>query len=266
MITRQKTIVSAALVVMVAAEILAVRQAAGVRAQQQQQAALTVQIEELKQARDAATNRLAALAARMAPTITGNDEELLKLRSEVTQWQVATNVENDPVYLKARRWMEKEEKIRQMFAEHPDQAIPEMKFLREEEWLDAARDSEVDTTDDMRVALVNVRTSATEDFGSKLASALALYEAKNNQQLPGSVMDLKDYFHPAMADLDSILPRYRMLTGEERANPMSQGGAIVLSTTVDSIDVMRLIGPHTVNCTSANFWPPTTPGGNGDGK
>ena len=56
-----------------------------------------------------------------------------------------------------------------MFAEHPDQAIPEMKFLREEEWLDAARDSEVDTTDDMRVALVNVRTSATEDFGSKLA-------------------------------------------------------------------------------------------------
>ena len=107
MITRQKTIVSAALVVMVAAEILAVRQAAGVRAQQQQQAALTVQIEELKQARDAATNRLAALAAKMTPTITGNDEELLKLRSEVTQWQVATNVENDPVYLKARRWMEK---------------------------------------------------------------------------------------------------------------------------------------------------------------
>ena len=264
MITRQKIIVSAALVVMAAAEIFAVRQAADVRAQRQQQAVLTARIEELQQARDAATNRLAALAGKMTPTTTGNDEELLKLRSEVTQWQATTNVENDPVYFKARLWMAKEEKIRQMFAEHPDQAIPEMKFLREEEWLEAARNSEVDTTDDMRVALVNVRTTATSDFGGKLASALALYEAKNNQQLPGSVMDLKDYIHPAVADVDSILPRYRILTSEEQANPMSQGAAIILSTTVDSIDIMPLIGPHTVNCTDASLFPPTTPAGKGD--
>jgi hypothetical protein len=255
MATLQKITVMTALAVMTGTGIYAVKEAAGVQAQGQRQAALAAEIQGLKQARDEATNQLAMLAVRVKRP-EDDEEELLKLRSAATQSLMTTNVENDPVFLKAREWMEKEGKIRQVFADHPDQAIPEMKLLKEEEWLDVARQADVDTVVGMRAALSSVRSAATADFGSKLCSALASYEANNNQQLPGSVADLKNYIHPPIADVDSMLSRYRMMTSDEQANSMSQGAVIMLGTTEDSIDAMTLIGPHMVHTSSASLWAP----------
>jgi hypothetical protein len=86
MTTLQKTIVAAALVVAVGAGIYEAKQSADARAQvrtlQQQQAPLAEQVQQLQKERDAATNRLGALANEPARA-KADTRELLKLRGEV---------------------------------------------------------------------------------------------------------------------------------------------------------------------------------------
>jgi RNA polymerase sigma factor (sigma-70 family) len=86
MTAMQKTIVAAALAAAVGTGIYAVHQGAQsrgrIRALEEQQAPLTVQLQQLQRERDAATNRVAALTDELA-RVKKNPSELLKLRSEV---------------------------------------------------------------------------------------------------------------------------------------------------------------------------------------
>jgi len=86
MTTLQKTIITATLVVVAGAGVYEARQASQLRRQyqalQQQQPPLAAQIQQLQRERDAATNRVAALAEELA-TVKKNPAEVLKLRGEV---------------------------------------------------------------------------------------------------------------------------------------------------------------------------------------
>ncbi len=185
MTTLQKAFVTAALVTTVGAGIFEAHQATQLREQnqtlQQQQAPLAEQLAQLQRERNDATNQLALLTDEIAK-IKSDNIELLKLRGKVAQLGNEASIESDPAFQKARLWMAKEEKLRQQFADHPDQWIPEMKYLSDEEWLDQARKADLDTATGMRCALSNVRVAAAFDFGSKITEALHAYMNAHNQQ------------------------------------------------------------------------------------
>ena len=247
MTTLQKTLITAALVTTVGAGIFEARQAAQLRDQvqtlQQKQAPLAEQIKQLQRERDEATNRLAGLRDELA-NANKNNLELMRLRANATRLQTTTQVENDPAFQKASEWMAKQARLREQFDLHPEQWIPEMKFLSSEEWLDQARKADLDSAGGMRCALSNVRSVATWKFAQKVSQALQSFMITHNQQLPDSTSQLSAYFHPPVDDADKILSRYEMLSSDEQANPAYQGAAIIQNqrTLVDHIDNAVVIG------------------------
>lgn len=139
MTTLQKALVTAALTIVVGVEIYQASQASTLRNQvqtlRQQQAPLAAQIQKLRHERDDATNRLAMLAGAVAK-VKGGSAELLKLRGEVTRLQSAASRTDDPFVQTALNWKAKKEKLQRLFQERPDQRVPEMKLLSDQQWLD----------------------------------------------------------------------------------------------------------------------------------
>jgi RNA polymerase sigma factor (sigma-70 family) len=261
MTTFQKTIIGAVLATAVGTGIFEAHQASQLREQnqtlQQQQAPLAEQIRQLQTDNKKLSNRLAE-AGDSRKLSDEQFNELLKLRGQIAQLRNAAEVENDPAFQKARLWLAKEKILRQQFEEHPDQWIPEMKFLSSEEWLDLARKANLDTAKGMRCALSNVRSAATFDFAQKVSIALREYMGANNQQLPDSISQLSAYFHPPLDDANTLLSRYKMLNSEEQANPKYKGASIIQDpkTLVDHIDNVVLIGPTTTSSVAPPSWPP----------
>lgn len=266
MTTLQKAIIGSTLAAAAGTGIFEAHQASRLREQnqtlQQQQASMAEQVQQLQRERDAATNRVASLADELAKA-KSNNLELMKLRGEVTQSRSAVEIENDPAFQKARLWMAKEAKLREQFELHPEQWIPEMKFLSKEEWLDQARKADLDTADGMRCALSNVRVAAAYDFAGKMSRALQIYMNAHNQELPDSTAQLSAYFKPPLNEADSTLSRYEMLNSEQQANTAYQGAAIIQKTLVDHLDSPVLIGvragTQTVSCLQRTLWPPVLP-------
>ena len=267
MTTLQKTLVTATVAVLVGAGIYEVRQTEQLRDQvqtlQQQQVPLAEQVQVLQKERDYATNRLSELGNELAKA-NKNNLELMKLRASATRFQTATKVENDPAFQKASEWMTKEIKLRQQFEEHPDQWIPEMKYLSSEEWLDQARKADLETATGMRCALSNVRSMATFNFAGKITQALRGYMAAHNEQLPDSTAQLAPYFltfNKPVRDAESVLSRYEMLNGEQKSNPLYQDAVIILSQKylVDHIDNAVLIGTSRTSSLPKPSYPPKLP-------
>lgn len=262
MTTLQKTLITVTVTVLAGGGIYEARHAAQLRGRvqtlQQQQAPLAEQIRQLHRERDDATNRLASLADELAK-VKNNNLELMKLRGQMTQLRNETEIESDPAFPKARLWMAKELKLRQQFEQHPDQWIPEMKFLSSEEWLDQARKADLDTANGIRCALSNVRVAAAFSFGSKISQALQTYMITHNQQLPDSTSQLSPYFKPPVDEAGKILSRYEMLTSEEQANPTYHGAVIIEKTLVDHLEQPILIGTKIITTAPPLQWPAVIP-------
>lgn len=255
MTTLQKSIIGAALAVVAGTGIYEAHQAAQSRIQTK---SLTQQVTQLKADNESLSNRLTEIGD--SKTMTDDQfNELLKLRGQMTQLRNEAEVENDPAFQKARLWIAKENKLRQQFADHPDQWIPEMKYLSDEEWLDQARKADLDTATGMRCALSNVRAAAAFDFGNKISEALHAYMNAHNQQPPDSTSQLSAYFHPPVDNVDAILSRYDMLNGAERTNPAYLGALIIQKTLVDHLDQAVLIGEQTISCVLPPHWPAVLP-------
>ena len=262
MTTLQKTFITAALTAAIGTGIFEAHQNSQLREQvqtlQQQQAPLAEQLAQLQREHDDATNRLASLADELART-KSNNLELMKLRGKVTRQQTAAKIENDPAFQKASVWIAKEAKLRELFEQHPDQWIPEIKYLSSEKWLDQARIADLDTANGIRQALSNVRAAATANFAGKISMALQAYMNAHNQQLPDSTSQLSAYFK-TVDNADTILSRYEMLNSEEQATAYtSQGASIIQKTFVDQIDNVLLIGKNGVSSFPPSRWPAVIP-------
>ncbi len=185
--------------------------------------------------------------------------ELLKLRGRMGVKQANAEVENDPAFQKAQTWLGKEKKIREQFELHPEQKIPEMQFLTEEDWLDHARHADVDTANGLRIALSNIRASASGIFAEKFALALQAYMAAHQQQLPATASQVAGYFNPPLQDTDAIFSRYVVPAASDSFFAMNPSMTNILfvqdkSTIVDAIDQRVAFGPH------ETFWlPPLQP-------
>ncbi len=226
----QKTLIATTLIVAAGSGIYEAHQASTLRTQvlnlEQQAPPFTAQIQQLQRERDAATNRLAALADELEKT-KSNNAELLKLRSQVTQLREAqpqssrsaksTGLDpNDPgtqAYLAAKM---KAEQITRYLQQMPDKTIPEIKLLTDVDWLVATKEANFDTDADVRKTLRKIRDLAKNRL--PMGRSLNAFLHASNGQLPTDVSQLKPYITSALGDtpmddatLNAILQRYELL-------------------------------------------------------
>src|SRR5262249_25252598 len=155
---------------------------------------------------DATSNALATLQ-QANTTLRQQIKELPKLRGEVARLRSesqelgqpkATNA-SDPTESEAKSWLDRVGKLKQALARLPDQEIPELRYLTEQDWLNAVKNSrQMTTDDDLSQALSTLRISAKHEVALRLRQALRAYSLANNGQSPTDVSLLKPYFTPSM--------------------------------------------------------------------
>ena len=135
--------------------------------------------------------------------------ELLRLRGEVTQLKAANaQKQNDPMESAAKALLGKMNLLKQRLEQMPDKKIPELRYLDGETWARLAENARLETDEDVRRTLAELRSSAKQDFSPLLGKALEKYTQANNGQLPSDVSQLTPYFDSPVDD--ATLQRYQM--------------------------------------------------------
>lgn len=250
MTTLQKTFIATMLTVVAGAGLYETHHAATLRSQvqnlQQQQAPLTEQIQRLQHERDEATNRLAALQAENEQLKSNqNTAELLKLRGEVAR--LRNNV-NDPTDASAKALVAKMNKLKQRLAETPDARIPELQFVTEQDWLNAAN-SKLDNDADYRRALAALRSAAESKVAPLLQKALKAYLQSSGGRMPTDLGQLQPYFDSPMDD--AILQRWEIASAATvKSLGLGEDVFITQKAPVDDLFDLRYgIGPNGIGNT-----------------
>ncbi|HLP76057.1 MAG TPA: sigma-70 family RNA polymerase sigma factor, partial [Candidatus Paceibacterota bacterium] len=199
MTTLQKTLVTATVAVLAGAGIYEARQAAQLRDEVEVQASLAGQIQQLQNSYAEATNRLADLLVENARLKFKPDEmELVRLRGEVTR--LRSDASASPTEQAAKAWAKRVELLKQYAQQEPGKAIPEMKYLTEDDWLTSARTADLDSENGMRKALQTARTTAKGKVADIFSTALRTYLNSNGRRFPTALQDLKPYFGSPVDD------------------------------------------------------------------
>lgn len=229
MTTIQKALIGATAAVLIGTAVYQTRQAAHLRARmealQQHTSSLSNEAEQLEQERDAATNRLAVLAAEVG-RYTGNSAELLRLRGEVGRLRAESQA---LARLAARgpgaepgseetAWLERVRLLKQTLDQMPGAKIPEFQFLTHYEWLTAAK-HKLETEDDYTAAFKELRASAVANFVRTAEIALQKYGQANDGRFPADLAQLKSFFETPPDD--EVLDRYKIVPpgGPQGADP-----------------------------------------------
>src|SRR5206468_1834676 len=151
MTTLQKALITVSLLAAASTGIYELRQASQLREQfqalQQQQAPLTEQIRHFQNEGNDMAKRLAALQAENDQLKSNrNTAELLKLRGQVARLR---NEANDPAEASGKALVDKMNRLKQRLSETPNAKIPELQFITEQDWLNAAN-AKLDTDADYR--------------------------------------------------------------------------------------------------------------------
>ena len=245
MTTLQKTAITAVLAAAVGTGIFEAHQAAQLHHQvqtlQQQQAPLIAQLQQLQNEHAAATNRLASLLTENEQLKSNpNQMELLKLRGEVTRLQ---NEANDPTEQSARALAAKVNKLKQRLEQTPDARIPELQFLTDQDWINAAN-GKLDNDGDYRRALSTLRKAGEGKVATMLKKALTGYMQSSNGQLPTDLAQLQPYFDSPLDD--AILQRWEIAPANV-IQSLKMGGDVVITqkSAVDEVFDTRFgIGPN----------------------
>ena len=269
MTTLQKTLITAALVATAGTGIFEAHQATQLRAQnqswQQQQAALTAQVQQLSQSLTDTTDRLTGLVAENAQLKSNsNERELLKLRGEVTRLRAvnAQNEPTDPAEEAAKSNAAKVKLLKQWMEQNPNEKIPELQYLTAQEWLRGATYSgDWKTDDDFGRALSQLRRDAKRTFVYLMGKALANYIAGSNGQLPGDISQLEPYFNPPIDG--TMLQRYQLLQTGNLSDFPNNAPLIAEKAPVDD----QSDSLFTISATGFSYQGTgTTPWVNGNGK
>jgi hypothetical protein len=238
MTTLQKAVITAALATTIGAGAFEAHQAAQARAQNrtllQQEAPLADQVRQLQNELTDATNQLAAVIAENEQLQSGSDKlELLKLRGEVALLRQQSKE------LPASRAAVLKQKLKEM----PDKKTPEMKFLTEKDWINAAWNADLGTDDGVRLALSKLRDEATDTFLALTREALKKYLAQNNDLLPADLLPLKPYYDTPVTD--DMLQRYAFMQTGKISSDRSKSvvrKAVYVDPDYDSNQEMSLSG------------------------
>jgi hypothetical protein len=186
---------------------------------QQQQASPTAQMGQLIVEHDELTRQLAGLREENE-RLNRNSAELLKLRGEVGRLNkdsqelarlkaIDGQRPQDQMEVAAKALLGKMNLLKQRLAQMPDLNIPELRYLENKTWARIANDHDLETDDDVRQALCNLRDDAKRSFAPRMGKSLINYIVANNGQLPSDVLQLKPYFESPVGD--ALLQRYELL-------------------------------------------------------
>src|SRR5258708_14074376 len=121
-----------------------------------------------------------------------------------------------------KSWVGRVNQLKEKLGQMPDQKIPELQFLTDQDWLDAVRPiRQLKTETDYGQALSALRSAAKGEFAGALQNALRNYAQASNGQLPTDLSQLKPYFGSAIDD--SVLQRYELTQSgmvTEKATPL----------------------------------------------
>jgi len=201
---------------------------------QQQQAPLTAQIQELQQERNDATNQLASLLAENAWLKSdSNQDELLRLRAEVTRMENSQSQQQDDATTSAAKALvAKVNQLKQWLDQHPNEKIPEIGLLSDTEWLrEASRTGNLTTDDDFVQAANGLRSTAKQDAARLMGQALDTYIANNNGKLPTDMSQLAPYLNASMDP--SVLQRYQLVQSGNLSNISENDPIIAEKSPVD---------------------------------
>ncbi len=206
----------------------------------EQQTSLAGQIEQLRLERDEASKRAAFLADENA-TLKDDAIQLSRLREEITQSNAAAQV--DATQSAAKSWLERVTQLKQRMEQTPGAKIPELQFVTEQDWLDAAR-SKLETEDDYRRAMATLRSAAEDKFASIAQPALRQYSQANNGRFPAALSELESYFKSPVDD--AILQRYEVVPSGKVRNLIMGGQWIITQKDLvdDDYDSTVGIGPN----------------------
>jgi RNA polymerase sigma factor (sigma-70 family) len=247
MTTLQKSIIGATLAVVAGTGIYEAHQASQLRNQiqtlQQAQAPLAEQIRQLERERDDATNRL-ALSQQENAQLKQNTAELLKLRGEMARLKAAAvQPDNDSTKTAAQSWLSRVDQLKQRLTQDPDAKIPELQFVTEQDWLNAAR-GELKTEADYRRALSALRNAVESKVVVLLKKALKGYLQASHDQMPTDLAQLQPYFDSPMDD--AILQRWEIAPAET-VKSLGMGGDVIITQKApvdDVFDTRFGIGPN----------------------
>ena len=215
MATLQKTVIAAAFAVAVGAGIYEARQAANARAEvqtlRQQQAPLAEQIQQLQRERGDTTNQLAVMAGELAKN-DNNNLELLKLRAEVSRLrnQVQTSKQGTPTGDSAdegaRSIVSRVNQLKQYLERNPNEKIPELQFLSDNNWLSASSNAGLETKNfetegDYEHAVERLRGDAESRFAKIVQEVMRKYSAAKNGENPPDLSQLQQYCEPSVGDI-----------------------------------------------------------------
>jgi hypothetical protein len=168
-----------------------------------------------------------------------NTAELLKLRGDVAQLQ---NEANDATEKAARALMAKVNNLKQRLEETPNAKIPELQFLTDQDWINAAN-GRLDNEAAYRRALSTLRKAVEGKFATMLNRAVIGYMKNNGGQMPADLAQLQPYFDSPVDD--AILQRWEIAPANTVPGLMVGGNSIITQKApVDDIfDTRYGIGP-----------------------
>jgi len=212
MTTLQKALIGAILAAGVGSSLYQARRASSLQEQmqtlQRQSAPTAGQNETLRQQLEEANRQLAALQAQNEK-LSKEAADVFRLRGEVGRLQHnPLPSDNDPAASAAKSWVARVSQLKARLQQAPGAAIPEFRFLTEQDWLNAAK-GELNTEEDYLRAASHLRDAAENTFiTTALKPALSQYEQANQGQFPASLAQLQPYFNPPVDD--AILQRWQV--------------------------------------------------------
>jgi RNA polymerase sigma factor (sigma-70 family) len=257
MTTLQKTLITTVLVVAAGAGIYEARRSANlqkqIRSLAQQQAPLLERIKQLQTELQSARDKLVS-AQDENELLRRNTSELPRLRGEVArlrkdsqdlaQLRSSEQAGNNPTQAAMKSWLARVDQLKQRMQDFPEQNIPELQFVTEQDWLSAAQ-GKLETDDDFRRAMSALRGAAENKFGNMLQPALKKYMSANGDKFPTDLSQLQPYFKSAVDD--AILQRYAILPATDLPYMKVGTGDWIISqrTAVDQdFDSRIVVGPN----------------------
>lgn len=136
------------------------------------------------------------------------------------------------IKIESTAWLARLRGLRNILTQRPELGIPELNLLSDREWLLAAKDAQLDTPENVRKSLAELRGLAKGKFTGYLSIALRKFLAASGGQLPLTVDGLAPYFDEPVAP--AIFPRYELLrTGSVNDLPDKRVTVIREKTSVD---------------------------------
>jgi hypothetical protein len=138
-----------------------------------------------------------------------------------------------------KSWLDRVKKLKENLAQMPDQKIPELQFLTDQDWLDAVRKiKQLETDADLGLALSSLRNSAKDEFAHMIQNALSSYAQANNGQSPSDWSQLQSYFASPVDD--SLLQRYELTptgTVTEKTTPLDDQDDLYYQISASGVSI-----------------------------